>query len=376
MKRQIVRTLSRAVDNIVLLALLVCLLLAGYALWDTHQLLNAADAQQFTEYKPSNEESQSFEELRAMNNDVIGWLTIYDTTIDYPVLRSPNSNDDYLSKNALGEWEGSGSLFLDHKNKSDFSDFNSIIYGHHMAGPVMFGQLDEFLDKDFFEKHEYANLFFSDTGLEMVQSTNSNPNSVQTTGLVYEFMTYQGRDHGLQIFAIIQADGHDSDVYSAPVTTAEGKKKILETIADYAIMARNLNTGEVKQLGKAGAAKPTKIASVESDYFGITDNDRIVLMSTCSADITNGRFVLCGKLLDHAVPNPFPEEEEENTILGINLGSVLDTVVKLPIWQWIMILIVLILLIGLLYYAEKRRLRKKRERKLAGQAEQEKEMND
>ena len=131
--KRIVRTLSRTVDNTVLLTLLVCLIFAGYALWDTHQMLTAADAAQYTEYKPSNEEAKGFDDFRAMNNDVIGWLTIYDTTIDYPVVRSPISNDDYLSKNPEGEWEGSGSLFLDHNNKADFSDFNTIIFGHHMA---------------------------------------------------------------------------------------------------------------------------------------------------------------------------------------------------------------------------------------------------
>ena len=362
--KRIVRTLSRTVDNAVLLTLLVLLVFAAYALWDTHQMLAAADANNYQTYKPTNEETKSFEDFRAMNNDVIGWLTIYDTTIDYPVLCSPNSNDDYLSKNPEGDWEGSGSLFLDHNNKADFSDFNTIIFGHHMAGPAMFGQLDEFLNKDFFDKHEYANLYYSDGGLELVQDTNSNPGANQQTGLHYEFTNYQGRNHGVQIFAMIQADGHDSAIYSVPSTTVEAKQATLQKIADYAIQVRNLNTGETRQLGKAGAAAPTKTGSVDPGFFGVTENDRIVLMSTCSADITNGRFVLVGKILDNEVPNPFPEEEKEQRILGIDVGKVLDTMLKLPLWQWIIILIVLILLIGLLYFSERDRLRRKKIRKL------------
>lgn len=372
--KRIVRTLSRTVDNAVLLTLLVLLMFAAYALWDTHQMLAAADANNYQTYKPTNEETKSFEDFRAMNNDVIGWLTIYDTTIDYPVLRSPNSNDDYLSKNPEGDWEGSGSLFLDHHNKADFSDFNTIIFGHHMAGPAMFGQLDEFLNKGFFDKHEYANLYYSEGGLQLVQSTPSNGTS--TTGLTYEFTNYQGRNHGVQIFAMIQADGHDSAIYSVPSTTVEAKQTTLQKIADYAVMVRNLNTGETQQLGKAGAAAPSKTDSVDPSFFGVTENDHIVLMSTCSADITNGRFVLCGKILDNEVPNPFPKEEKEQRILGIDVGKVLDTVLKLPLWQWIIILILLIILLGLLYYAERYRLKKKKERKLRKQAEkEEKEMN-
>ena len=373
--KKIVRTLSRTVDNAVLLTLLVCLMFAAYALWDTHQMLAAADANNYQTYKPTNEETKSFEEFRAMNNDVIGWLTIYDSTIDYPVVRSPKSNDDYLSKNPEGDWEGSGSLFIDHYNKADFSDFNTIIFGHHMAGPAMFGELDEFLNKDYFDKHEYANLFYSETGLDLVQTNSS-------TGLTYEFVDYQGRNHGVQIFAMIQADGHDSAIYSVPSTTLEAKQATLQKIADYAVMVRNLQTGETRQLGKAGAAQPTKTDWVDPGFFGVTENDRIVLMSTCSADITNGRFVLCGKILDHEVPNPFPEEEQEQRILGIDVGKVLDTILKLPLWQWILLLIALILLIGLLYYAERYRLKKKKERKLRkleeqkAKEEQESEMTD
>ena len=148
-------------------------------------------------------------------------------------------------------------------------------------------------------------------------------------------------------------------------------------------MVRNLHTGETRQLGKAGAAAPTKTGSVDPSFFGVTENDRIVLMSTCSADITNGRFVLCGKILDNEVPNPFPEEEKEQRILGIDVGKVLDTMLKLPLWQWIIILIVLILLIGLLYFSERDRLRRKKIRKLkkleeeqAQNEAQETEMND
>ncbi len=356
MAKRFVRTLSRAVDNIVLLTLLVALMLATYALWDTHKMLESANAEQFSKYKPTAENRLSFDELRAMNNDVIAWLTIYDTTIDYPVLRSPKTNNDYLSKNALGEWESSGSLFIDHNNKADFSDFNTIIFGHHMAGPAMFGQLDEFLDKDFFEKHEYANLFFSDSGLELVQKNSA-------TGLTYEFTNYQGRNHGVQFFAMCQVDAHDVELYSVPAQTQDKKEKALEIIADRAILVRNLSNGEIRQLGKAGAAAPTKTASVNADFFGVTASDRIVLMSTCSADITNGRFVLVGKLLDNEVANPFPEEEDESKTARLDVFSSLEKVLKLPFWQWILILIILIILIYLLYRAERKRLQRKKEKK-------------
>ena len=60
----------------------------------------------------------------------------------------------------------------------------------------------------------------------------------------------------------------------------------------------------------------------------------------------------------------FPEEKKEQRVLGIDVGKVLDTVLKLSLWQWLLILIVLIILLGILYWAERRRLLKKKLRKL------------
>lgn len=354
MKKRIVRTLSSIVDHTVLLTLLVSLIFASYCLWDSRQVYAAADPNRFEEYKPEEDNLTKFEELRAMNPDVIGWLTVYDTKIDYPVLRSPKSNDDYLSKNPMGEWESSGSLFLDHNNKADFSDFNTIIFGHHMEQRKMFGDIDEFLDMDFFEKHEFANLYCSRRGL--------SPN-LNATGLKEEFTSYQGQNYGIQFFAMIQADGYDQSIYRVPSQTELAKQETLNTIAKDAIVVRNLNTKEVKLLGTAGAKAPKKTDNVNADFFGVTPNDRIVLMSTCSADITNGRFVLVGKLLDYEVPNPFPEETNEGGQLDV--FSFIDKVLERPLWQWIAILIAAIILIYLLYKAERYRLKKKRERKEA-----------
>lgn len=363
MAKRFVRTLSRAVDNIVLLTLLVCLVLACYALWDAAQFHAAADTERYTEYKPTADNTLGFDELRALNSDVIGWLTVYDTRIDYPVLRSPKTNDDYLSKNALGEWEGSGSLFLDHKNRADFSDFNTIIYGHHMTERKMFGDLDLFLKKDFFDKHEYANLYYSETGLELVQDNNSNPNMSPEAGLRYEFIEYKGRNHGIQFFAMLQAETSDQYIYYVPSQTEEAKQLTLQSIANRALLVRNLQTGETKQLGTPGAKGATKTESVDANFFGVSTNDRIVLMSTCSADITNGRFVLVGKLLDNEVSNPFPKEKTEPDY-RVDIFSTLEKVLKLPIWLWILILVAAIILIGLLYKAERERLRRKKLRKL------------
>lgn len=351
MGKRFVRVLSRTVDNTVLLTLLVFLFLSGYAFLDNHIYTAAADAGTYAKYKPSRDDTKSFEELRAMNKDVIGWITIYDTVVDYPVLRSPNSNDDYLSRNPEGRWEGAGSLFLDHDNKPDFSDFDTIIFGHHMAGPTMFGGLDFFLEKPYFDKHEYANLFFSEVGADN------------------DFQDFYGKNHGVQFFAMIQADAHNMSIYKVPSVSPESRRETLNQIAQYAILARNLQTGETRQLGKAKAGAPLKTGSVDPSFFGVNENDHIVLLSTCSADITNGRLVLCGKLLDHEVPDPFPKEEEQRNVLGIDMTSVFDTVIGMSVIQWFIVLILLLLVLSVLYRAERQRLMRRRAKKKKAEEE-------
>ena len=361
--KRIVRTLSRTVDNAVLLALLVTLVVACFAFWDTHQVYVAAEASHYDTYKPSGEDTKSFEEFRAINSDVIGWITVYDTRIDYPVLHSSTPSEEYLSKNAMKEWEGSGSLFIDHANKSDFSDFNTIIFGHHMTGGAMFGDVDLFLKKDFFDEHKYGNLFFSDTGFELVQKTSSNPGATAPNGLQYEFTSFQGRNHGIEFFAIILADGYDTGIYGVPSVSEEAKQKTLQSIADRSIHVRNLSTGETKTVGKTNGSSLVKTDSIDSSYFGVSTRDKIVLLSTCSADITNGRFVLIGRITDSEISNPFPEEERSKPEGDLDIFNFLDKYADFTIWQWILILIGLILLIWILYRAEKSRLKRRRGKK-------------
>ena len=60
-----------------------------------------------------------------------------------------SKNSTYVNTDPEGNYSLSGSIFLDSRNQPDFSDFNNIIHGHHMAGNVMFGEIDLFEEEDF-----------------------------------------------------------------------------------------------------------------------------------------------------------------------------------------------------------------------------------
>lgn len=98
----------------------------------------------------------SFDQLRDINPDTIAWIVIDGTHIDHPVVRSTD-NFDYLDKGFDGEFYAGGTLFMDKGNKS-LEDPYCIIHGHHMAAGAMFGDLDKFLDTDFFKKYGTGHL--------------------------------------------------------------------------------------------------------------------------------------------------------------------------------------------------------------------------
>ena len=85
------------------------------------------------------------------------WLTVDDTSIDEPVMQGAD-NTEYLKKDCYGKYSVSGSLFLDSRNSADYTDPYSVIYGHHMRGGAMFGNLSKFLEQDYLETHTSGTL--------------------------------------------------------------------------------------------------------------------------------------------------------------------------------------------------------------------------
>lgn len=101
------------------------------------------------EYAPI---SVDFEALQERNPDVVAWLYCPDTPIHYPVVQSAD-NDAYLHRLLDGTWNAAGTLFVDYRNRSDFRDLHTVIYGHHMKNGSMFAILPDYEKQGFFEAH-------------------------------------------------------------------------------------------------------------------------------------------------------------------------------------------------------------------------------
>jgi sortase B len=275
----IVRMIDHMVNLTALLLILIVMFLSCYMLWDSNQVYQAADAKNYEAYIPTEKHTKSFEELQKINPDIIGWIRVNDTNINYPLLQAED-DDTYMNTDAEGKYSLSGSIFLHCANKPDFSDFNNMIYGHHMEKHKMFGDVGMFTDKTYFEKHPYGNLFFD------------------------------GKDHGVEFYALIQADAYNERIFSICPDDPKAKQAYLQEILDNALYKRN---------------------------FEITQNDHLVLLITCTSELTNGRNILVGKLSDQIYP-----EKEKPKSLGTGIDELKEKMRQVPVICWILLLIIVL----------------------------------
>lgn len=102
--------------------------------------------------------SVDFSVLKQENEDIVGWLYLEDSPINYPVVQSYD-NDYYLRRLVNGEYNIAGSLFMDYRNDSNLEDNNTIIYGHNMKNNTMFGFLQEYKNQNYYDNHKVMYYF-------------------------------------------------------------------------------------------------------------------------------------------------------------------------------------------------------------------------
>ena len=127
--KRIVRILDQVTDACLFLIFFLCFLMGLYALYDGYLVYMNSNYTSLLKYKPGDESDADTN--KKITDDMVAWLTLDDTNVDYPVMQGEDNNE-YLNKDPVGDYSLSGSIFLDSRNASDFSDFYSFIYGHHM----------------------------------------------------------------------------------------------------------------------------------------------------------------------------------------------------------------------------------------------------
>ena len=223
--RKVIKTTDRWIDRCLTVLLLIILLIGVWFAYDSYYVFSGAKLGKMASFKPTGRHDAGI--MKNLSKDVVAWLEIYDTTIDYPIVQG-RDNNEYLNKNAYGEFSLSGAIFLDSANKEDFSDPYNLVYGHHMAGGYMFGALDSFMKESYFDSHTKGKLITPD-------------------GVIYE----------LTIFAFLQTDASKEVIFDI---TSKGNR------LDF--IRRN------------------------SEQFKEPDSDHILALSTCKSPLTTDRMIL------------------------------------------------------------------------------------
>ncbi len=103
-----------------------------------------------------------WDELHKENSDIYAWIYVPGTSIDYPVLQHPSSNEYYLNHNLDGSYGFPGVIYTENYNKKDFTDPHTVIYGHNMDNTTMFSTLHKFADPKMFEEPHYFYIYTDD----------------------------------------------------------------------------------------------------------------------------------------------------------------------------------------------------------------------
>lgn len=139
--------------------------------FDADKYKSSSDSSTDTSIDVSSAESESesvvyaqnpidFASLQEKNADVCAWITVPNTSIDYPIVQSSKEDDDYYINHA---WEGNytinGAIYIQRLNGKYFTDRNTVVYGHNLRNGTMFRHLHKFRDKDFFDANEYFYIY-------------------------------------------------------------------------------------------------------------------------------------------------------------------------------------------------------------------------
>lgn len=186
-----------------------------------------------------------WDELHEKSPDIYAWIYVPDTTVDYPILQHPTDNSYYLDHNMDGTKGYPGCIYTEDFNSKDFSDIHTVIYGHNLKDKTMFSSLHNFEDTELFQKDHYIFIYTED--------------------YVFVYRIFAAYEFG----SIHLLDNYD---YSNEYSYEDFLRQIYRTDGGVSNIRRDIE---------------------------VTAKDKIVTLSTCTADHDSGwRFLVTGVLLN------------------------------------------------------------------------------
>ena len=214
---------------------------------DSTDILNEVkiDSTQVTEEK--SEKMLKLEELQKENNEIIGWLEIEGTNINYPVLQSTD-NEFYMKNNYKKEKSKDGSIFLDKSYNWDIPSSNLLLYGHNNKNGIMFQDLLKYKNEDFYKEHTKIKF-----------TTNKEDNVYEIISVFYSRVYYKSEKNVFRYYYFVNANNEQE--YNDFVNNAK-KSSIYDT-------------------------------GVNANY-----GDQLLTLSTCEYSQEDGRFVVVAKKIN------------------------------------------------------------------------------
>lgn len=153
-KTKLISLFQKIMTLFLLAVILYCCYTIGLYLWESYNnnKLNDDLHKEFVGATENNGDKDRFRSLLEINPQVVGWIKIDQTKVDYPVLKAED-NEFYLHHNINKQVARAGSIFMDYRNEGKGEDKNTIIYGHHMKDGSMFKDLMGYKKEQFFVEH-------------------------------------------------------------------------------------------------------------------------------------------------------------------------------------------------------------------------------
>ena len=194
--------------------------------------------------KQITERMEQVKELKKENEDIIGWLEIKDTNINYPILQGTD-NEFYLTHNYKKEKVTGGSLFLDKSYDFSVPSSNLLIYGHRNKKGIMFEDLLKYKDEQFYKEHPKIRF-----------TTTEDDSEYEIISVFYSKVYYQDEKNVFRYYYFINAENE-------------------EEYNEYVNNAKKASIYDTEKTAKYG--------------------DQLLTLSTCEYSQSNGRFVIVAK---------------------------------------------------------------------------------
>ena len=217
-------------------------------------LLNTAQVEEVAENKEIKEETEDVEkktermlkveELQKENEDIVGWVEIEGTNINYPVLQGED-NSYYMTHNYKKEKNTYGSIFLDKDYDWSIPSSNLLIYGHNLQDGTMFHDVLNYKDKSYYDEHP------------VIRFTTANEDKeYDIISAFYSRVYYKSEKDVFRYYYFVNAENE-------------------EEYNDFVKNAKEASVYEIEETAEYG--------------------DQLITLSTCSYHTEDGRFVVVGR---------------------------------------------------------------------------------